>query len=326
MKRGFAFGLITFLFLFMLALGVGMGVSEDLAYGAGTELIELSWGWDSGPYGSDYLLQMEQEAFLIRYRGGLAPFRIGGVEVALKPAFPPVSIFSTDFYPYLSAGLGRGFGVGLYGEFTKVTVLALTTGLGDLLVANGGIRFFLRGEYLVGNIGLRGHLQLEWGHPASPSWPERTTALYFPEWALVTLGSHARGYYPGSSLYTEIRRRFSEGLTLSEGFTIPLPGSPLAPGILFNAEIGDFALRWLSQFSQKDQPGYTLFSLGLRHGLVFTPEQRRALILRLDLNFRWFADHSELDLLGTISAGSLGVFLKVRPARDSWGLEFRWRL
>ncbi len=297
-----------------------------VAPGAEIELTELSWGYGGGPEGSDYLIQMEQEAFLIRYQGGLDPFRIEGVEVALKPALPPVSILSTDFYPYLSAALGRGFGVGLYGEFTKVTVLALTTGLGDLLAASGGMRLFLRGEYLVGNIGLRGHLQLEWGHPAAPSWPERTAVLYFPEWALVTLGSHVRDYYPGSSLYTEIRRRFSEELTLSEGFTVPLPGSPLAPGILFNAEWSGFAFRWLSQFSQAGQPGYTLLSIGFRHGLVFSPEQRRALILRLDLNFRWSAEHSELDLLGVLDAGSLRVFFEAHPAEGSWGLEFRWRL
>jgi len=312
---------------FFLILGLILTLSVSAhGEGEGTGLTELSWGWGGGSGGNGYLLQMEQEAFLIRYQGGLDPFGIAGVEVALKPAFPPVSILSTDFYPYLSAALGQGLGVGLYGEFTKVTVLALTTGLGDLLAANGGVRFFLRGEYLVGNIGLRGHLQLEWGHPVAPSWPERTTTLYFPEWALVTLGSRARDYYPGSSLYTEIRRRFSEELTLSEGFTVPLSGSPLAPGILFNAEFSHFALRWLSQFPQENQPGYNLLSLGFRQGLVFSPEQRRAFILRLDLNFRWFAEHTELDLLGALDMGPPKAFLEFHPAEGSWGLEVRWRL
>jgi len=290
---------------------------------------------DSEGEGVEYLLELVQRDFLLDFCAGELGFT--GITIGLKPALPPVRLLETDLFPYMMVGLGRGGALGLYGQFTRVTVLALYRGLGDLALSVGGARFFLRGEYAVGNISLRGHLQLEWGELATPTWPEKTEELYFPEWELVTLGGRRLGYLPSSNFYMEIRRRFTEELTLSEGFTMPFGDGRLAPGLLLNIEGKSLAVRLLNQFPQAGLPGYTLLSVGLRGGLILSEEQPRAILLGLDLNFRWFtsgggtearAKEGEIDLSASLEAGDLLILGEVhlKGGGATWGLRLRWSL
>ena len=247
------------------------------------------------------VIELQQSSFLLEYRLSLPEGRIGGLGLGLLPPLPPIHRLGMELKPYLMLDPRGGATVGLFGERLELSGLALFSALSDLAFSTKGIMLFLRGEYAVGNIGLRGHLQLDFGELAVQPWVGRTGEPYFPEWALVTAGSRSYGYFAGSSLYMEIRRRFSEELTISEGFTTPLVGSRIAPGILINFELGDLALRLLRQFPQEGEEGYTLVSLGFRRGILFSPEQKRAAILRFDLNLRWFPAHGEADLLSSYS-------------------------
>jgi|GEM_PF-5712429 len=266
----------------------------------------LTVGLEGGGGGS-LLLGLKQSSFLLEYRLSLLSSGFRGIELGLLPPLPPIQRLGVDFKPYLMLAPGRGATVGLFGERTELSGLAFLSALSDMAFSTKGLMLFLRGEYAVGNIGLRGHLQLDFGRLAVQPWAGRTEEPYFPEWALVTAGSRHSGYLSGSSLYMEIRRRFSRELTISEGFTTPLISSQVAPGILLNVELGSFALRLLRQFPQGAEEGYTLLSLGFRRGILFSPKQKRAAIFQLDLNFRWFPTRGEADFLSSYSTDQFSL-------------------
>lgn len=287
---------------------------------------ELSVGLESGGGGDDLLIGLEQSSFLLEYRLSLPTLEIVGLELGLLPSLPPISRWGMELKPYLMVSPREGATMGLFGERSELSGLAFLSIISDLAFSTKGGMFFLRGEYAVGNIGLRGHLQLDFGELAVQPWEGRTEEPYFPEWALVTAGSRRSGYLTGSNLYIEIRRRFSEELTISEGFTTPLAGGRIAPGILINAELGSFALRLLRQFPQGTEEGYTLFSLGFRRGILFSPEQRRAAILRFDLNSRWFPARGEADLLFSYSTDQFTIHGEAHliPEGLDYSLALQW--
>lgn len=272
------------------------------------------------------LIGLQQSSFSIDYRLSLAGPGFRGIELGLLPPLPTISRLGMELEPYLMIALGRGATAGLFGERRELSGLAFFSVLADMAFSTKGSMLFFKGEYAVGNIGLRGHLQLDWGKLAVQPWAGRTREPYFPEWALVTGGSRLASYLPGSSLYMEIRRRFSEGLTLSEGFTTPLGDSRIAPGILLNAELGSFALRLLRQFPQAEEGGYTLLSLGFRQGVLYSPEQKRAAIIRLDLNFRLFPARGEVDLLSGYSTDQFVVHNEVHLTSEglSYSFTVKW--
>jgi hypothetical protein len=286
----------------------------------------LTVGLESGAGGGDLLLSLEQSSFLLEYRLSLPTLEIAGLKLGLLPPLPPISRWGMELKPYLMLSSREGATAGLFGGRTELSGLAFLSIFSDLAFSTKGLMLFLRGEYAVGNIGLRGHLQLNFGELALQPWEGRTEEPYFPEWALVTAGSHYSGYLTGSSLYMEIRRRFSEELTISEGFTTPLAGGRIAPGILINAELSNFALRLLRQFPQGTEEGYTLVSLGFRRGILFSPEQKRAAILRLDLNFRWFPTRGEADLLSSYSTDQFTIHGEVHliPAGLRYSFALQW--
>ncbi len=274
----------------------------------------------------ELLLGLKQSSFRLQYQLTSAAAGLGGIELGLLPPLPPISRLGMDFKPYLMVAPERGVTAGLFGEMKELSGLALLSALTDLAFSTTGAMLFFKGEYAVGNIGLRGHLQLDWGALAVPPWAGRTKEPYFPEWVLVTGGSRNSGYLPGSTLYMEIRRRFSEELTLSEGFTTPFGGSQISPGILLNAELGSFALRLLRQFPQAEEEGYTMVSLGLRQGVLYSPEQKRAAILQADFNLRWFPTRSETDFLSYYSTDEFALRNEVHltSAGLSYSLALQW--
>lgn len=251
--------------------------------------------------GGGLTVGLAQGSFLLEYRLALSTPGFREIELGLLPPLRPIRRFGMELQPYLMLNPGRGLTTGLFAERTELSGLAFLSLLTDLAFSNRGLMFFLKGEYAVGNIGLRGHLQLDWGGLAVQPWAGRQKEPYFPEWALLTTASRRPDYLPSSNLYIEIRRRFSQNLTLSEGFTTPLASSQLAPGILLNAELGSLALRLLRQFPQETEEAYTLLSLGFRQGVLYSPEQKRAAIVQLDLNLRWFPQRVEVDLLSSYS-------------------------
>jgi hypothetical protein len=274
--------------------------------------------------GDDLLVGLTQGSFLLEYRLSLLTLGFKEIEIGLLPPLPPIRRLGMELQPYLMVNPARGLTAGLFGERTELSGLAFLSALTDLAFSTEGLMFFLKGEYAVGNIGLRGHLQLNWGGLAVQPWAGRLKEPYFPEWVLLTTASRRPGYLPNSNLYMEIRRRFSENLTLSEGFTTPLGSSQIVPGILLNAELGSFALRLLRQFPQGAEEGYTLLSLGFRQGVLYNPEQKRAAIVQLDLNLRWFPTHAEVDLLSSYSTAEFA--LQSESHLTSGGLSYSFAL
>ena len=268
-----------------------------------------------------------QNSFSVEYRLSLTSTNLSGVEFGLRPPLPPIRRLGLEFEPYLMLDPARGLTAGLVGERMELSMLALFTALADLAFSTRGVMFFLKGEYVVGNIGLRGHLQLDWGELAVQPWTgkDQHSSPYFPEWALLTASGRS-GYLPGSSLYMEIRRRFSKDLILAEGFTTPLGGSRIVPGLLFNMELGSFALRFLHQFPQGVEESHTLVSLGFRQGVLYTPEQQRAAIVRLDLNLRLFSTRMEVDLLSSYSTPEFDIESESHLTAEglSYKFKFRW--
>ncbi len=287
---------------------------------------ELSLAFENNGEASELRLALFQDAFILGYRLSLSQPRLEGIELGLLPPLSPIRRFGLELRPYLMAYPGRGLTAGLFGERLELSGLAFLSVLTDLSFSTSGAMFFLKGEYAVGNIGLRGHLQLDWGELAIQPWVGRTREPYFPEWSLTTAASREPGYFPNSSLYMEIRRRFSEELTLSEGFTTPLGSSRIAPGLLLNAELGSFALRLLRQFPQETEMGYTLISLGFRQGVLYTPEQKRAAIAQGDLNLRFFPDHVEVDLLSSYSTAEFALQSESHLTPKGFSYSFGLRL
>jgi hypothetical protein len=268
---------------------------------------ELSLAFQGGGGERELLIGLEQSSFRLEYQVSLTDTAFRGIELGLLPALPPISRLGMDFKPYLMVAPERGVTAGLWGEMKELSGLALLSALADVAFSTKGAMLFFKGEYAVGNIGLRGHLQLDWGRLAVQPWAARTKEPYFPEWALLTRDSRYFGYLPGSTLYMEIRRRFSEDLTLAEGFTTPFAGSQISPGILLNAELGSFALRLLRQFPQAEEEGYTTVSFGFRQGVLYSPEQMRAAIFQTDFNLRLFPTRAEIDLLSNYSTDDFAV-------------------
>lgn len=308
------------LFILFLVLALLGAIKTE----AGAE--EISLAFESQGEASELSLGFAQEAFILDYRLSLSRPQSGfkGIGLGLLLPLGPIRRLGLELQPYLMAQPGRGLTAGLFGERLELSGLALLSVLTDLAFSTSGAMFFIKGEYAVGNIGLRGHLQLDWGELAVQPWTGRTREPYFPEWALTTASSRRPGYFPNSSLYMEIRRRFSETLTLSEGFTTPLGSSRIAPGLLLNAELGSFALRLLRQFPQATEAGYTLISVGFRQGVLYTPEQKRAAIAQGDLNFRFYPDHLEVDLLSSYSTAEFALQSEshLTPKGFSYSLGF----
>lgn len=286
----------------------------------------LTVGLEGAQDTSDLVLGLEQSSFILEYRWSLLGEGFRGIELGLLPPLPPINRMGMKLRPYLMIAPTRGITAGLFGERLELSGLALFSALSDMAFSTKGLLLFFKGEYAVGNIGLRGHLQLDWGELAVQPWKGRTGEPYFPEWALATTTSRHLGYLPGSNLYMEIRRRFSKELTLSEGFTTPFGSSRIAPGILLNAELGSFALRFLRQFPQGAMEGYTLISFGFREGLLYSPEQERAAILRLDLNFRWFPTRGEVDFLFSYSTDEFIIRSEAHlvSLEFSYSFTLRW--
>lgn len=312
-----------------MALRIGLcSLALLLALSGAVGAEEVSLIFESRAGGSELWLALFQDSFILDYYLALAQPgpELKGIGLGLLPPLAPIRRFGVEFRPYLMLNPSRGWAAGLFGERLELSGLALLSVLTDLVFSTSGALFFLKGEYAVGNIGLRGHLQLEWGELAVQPWAGRTRELYFPEWALTTAASRTPGYLATPSLYMEIRRRFSEALTLSEGFTTPLGSSRIAPGLLLNAELGSFALRLLRQFPQATEAGYTLISLGFRQGVLYTPEQKRAAIAQGDLNLRFYPDHVEVDLLSRYSTAEFALqsesHLTPEGFSYSFGLKF----
>ena len=293
--------------------------------GVQAEAEEVSLSLENHGEASELLLGLSQDAFTLDYRLSLSQPGFKGIGLGFLLPLEPIRKFGLELRPYLMVHPGRGLTAGLFGERLELSGLALLSVLTDLAFSTSGAMFFLKGEYAVGNIGLRGHLQLDWGELAVQPWAGRTREPYFPEWSLTTTSSRKPGYFPNSSLYMEIRRRFSKTLTLSEGFTTPLGDSRLAPGLLLNAELGSFALRLLRQFPQGAEGGYTLISVGFRQGVLYTPEQKRAAIAQGDLNLRFFPDHLEVDLLSSYSTAEFGLQSESHLTPEGFSYSFGLR-
>lgn len=265
--------------------------------------------------GLDLVLGFKQESFLLNYRHPLSHLGGARIELGIKPEFLQTKRGAVELNPYLSLDLGRGLTLGLYGESAEIAGLALYSAVGDVALSTKGTMLFFRGEYAVGNIGLRGHLQLTTGELAVQPWLGKTREIYFPDWSLLTASGYHSGYLPGSNFYMEVRRRFPEELILSEGFGSLLNGSRLSPGIFLTAEYKSFSFRIFKQFPQEPAQGYNALSLGYKAGLF-----------RANLNFKFFSTGMEVMLLTRYRADEVTLLTKlylVAP-KLSYGMGVQW--